>query len=171
MQEEHYVIRLTSRQWFFANLVGIAAILLAAAYFQFHLNYQPCVLCEMQRLVFLAEVIVFGIAVIHHPHKLGIRIYGSIAVVLALLGCILAGRQVWLQALPQSQIPSCGPGLNFIFTHLPPEDILRQIFYGTADCAKTDWSFLHLSFAGWALVFFSLSGILALWQAIVPRRR
>lgn len=165
------MIKLSARQLFFASLMAVIVILLLAGYFQFHLGYEPCPLCEMQRFVFLAMAIVLVIVLVHNPKVLGVRIYCGMLFLLSLIGCLFAGRQVWLQSLPASKAPACGPNFNFIINHLPPGDALRQIFYGTADCAKVDWTFLHLSFAGWALVFFSLLAILTLWQFICPRLR
>jgi disulfide bond formation protein DsbB len=31
---------------------------------------------------------------------------------------------------------------------------LRKVFEGSGECAKKGWGFLHLSIAGWTLVFF-----------------
>lgn len=169
--DSEYSLQLTSRQWFFMSLVGVILILLASWYFQFFAGYDPCPLCEMQRLTFIAIAIVLAIAILKNPRVKSIRLYSVIVFILAAFGVALASRQVWLQNLPANEVPACGPNLNFIFRHLPPEDMIRQIFYGSADCAKVDWRFLHLSFAAWAIVFFSFLAIIAIWQFIVPTVR
>jgi disulfide bond formation protein DsbB len=37
---------------------------------------------------------------------------------------------------------------------LPVTDVLRKVFEGSGECAEKGWEFLHLSIAGWTLVFF-----------------
>lgn len=170
MDSEHS-IQLTSRQWFFMSLVGVILILLASWYFQFFAGYDPCPLCEIQRLTFLVIAIILVIAVLVRQRIKTIRLYSAIIFIFAVFGVAAASRQVWLQNLPANQVPSCGPNFNFILRNLPPEDILRQIFYGSADCAKVDWRFLHLSFAAWAIVFFSFLAIIAIWQFFSPQVR
>jgi disulfide bond formation protein DsbB len=69
-------------------------------------------------------------------------------------GAALAGRQVWLQSLPKDQVPSCGMGLNYMLETLPLTDVVKKVFQGSGECAEKAWEFLHLSIAGWSLVFF-----------------
>ena len=38
--------------------------------------------------------------------------------------------------------------------NLPFTDVLRKVFEGSGECAEKGWEFLHLSIAGWSLVFF-----------------
>jgi disulfide bond formation protein DsbB len=37
---------------------------------------------------------------------------------------------------------------------LPFTDVLRKVLEGSGECAEKSWEFLHLSIAGWTLVFF-----------------
>jgi protein dithiol:quinone oxidoreductase len=69
-------------------------------------------------------------------------------------GAALAGRQVWLQSLPKDQVPACGMGLDYMLDTLPFTDVLRKVLEGSGECAEKSWEFLHLSIAGWTLVFF-----------------
>ncbi len=69
-------------------------------------------------------------------------------------GVAIAGRQVWLQSLPKDQVPSCGMGLSYMLDTLPFTDVLQRVFEGSGECAEKGWEFLHLSIAGWSLVFF-----------------
>jgi disulfide bond formation protein DsbB len=66
----------------------------------------------------------------------------------------LAARQVWLQSLPKDQVPACGMGLDYMLETLPLTETLRKVFEGSGECAEKSWEFLHLSIAGWTLVFF-----------------
>jgi len=37
---------------------------------------------------------------------------------------------------------------------LPLTDVVKKVFEGSGECAEKAWEFLHLSIAGWSLVFF-----------------
>src|SRR5690606_11897415 len=81
-------------------------------------------------------------------------------------GAALAGRQVWLQHLPEDQVPACGPGLEYMLEAFPLSDVLLMMVRGTGDCAKVDWTFLGLSIAGWTLVWFLGFAVFALFQIL-----
>ena len=164
-------MKLTSRQWFAISLLLVIATLGIAAYFEWVLNYEPCPLCILQRVCFLLYGIVTLIIILHHPKKLGIRIYSILLLLIAALGTLIAGRQVWLQHLPSETAPSCGAGLNFILNELPPTEAIHTLFYGSADCAHVEWQFLGLSLAGWSFCLFALLGAIAIIQLVRPKRR
>jgi disulfide bond formation protein DsbB len=44
--------------------------------------------------------------------------------------------------------------LSYMMETLPYADVLRKVFEGSGECAEKGWEFLHLSIAGWTLVFF-----------------
>jgi protein dithiol:quinone oxidoreductase len=75
------------------------------------------------------------------------------------VGCTLAGRQVWLQHLPEDKVPECGPGLEYLLEAYPLFDALKTVLRGTGDCAETQWVFLGLSIAEWSLFSFTLIAI------------
>lgn len=72
------------------------------------------------------------------------------------VGMTLAGRQVWLQSLPADQVPDCGMGLNYMLDTMPVFDALREVFYGSGECADVLWTFLGISIPGWALIWFTI---------------
>ena len=45
-------------------------------------------------------------------------------------------------------------GLTYMLETLPFTDVLQKVFEGSGECAEKGWEFLHLSIAGWTLVFF-----------------
>ncbi len=69
--------------------------------------------------------------------------------------------RVWLQNLPPDQVPSCGPGLDYLVDALPMKAVLQQVLSGSGECAVIDWTFLGQSLPVWSLLFFS---VLALSQ-------
>jgi disulfide bond formation protein DsbB len=160
------VMRLSQRG---ANVAG-AAVCAALLGFGYYLQYveglNPCPLCYVQRYFFYFVGTVFVVAAVHDPRRGGALAYGIVAALLAATGAAAASRQVWLQHLPADKVPQCGPDLFFMLKHLPLADTLMKLVEGTGECAKDDWSFLGLSIAGWALIWFVALGLYALWLGI-----
>jgi protein dithiol:quinone oxidoreductase len=128
------------------------------------LGLEPCPLCVFQRVAVLALGFTFLAAYAHNPGPGGARVYGLAAITAAGAGITFAGRQLWLQGLPEDQVPECGPGLNYIMDVFPLREAIAIVFEGSGDCAKIDWAFLGVSMAGWVLI--SLVGLasLAAWN-------
>jgi disulfide bond formation protein DsbB len=62
---------------------------------------------------------------------------------------------VWLQSLPEDQIPACGPTLNWMLeANFPLSEVLAAMFLGEGSCAEIKWQLLGLSIPGWTLVAF-----------------
>lgn len=147
------------------NLTGFlacAGLLGFGYYLQFQQGLEPCPLCIFQRVAFFALAIVFLIAAVHNPKHWGARAYGGLLFLCASIGAAIAGRQIWLQSLPPDQVPECGPGLNYMLDVFPLTEVIATVLRGSGDCAEVDWTFLGLSIADWALVWFIALGILAL---------
>jgi disulfide bond formation protein DsbB len=75
-------------------------------------------------------------------------------------GASIAGWHVYLQNLPIDQIPSCGPGFDYLVGNFPLGEALLIIFSGSGECATIDWSFIYLSMPSW--VFLSCMMLFAL---------
>jgi len=148
-----------------------AALLAFAVYMQLKVGLVPCPLCIFQRIAFTATGVVFLVAGLHAPRGVtGQRIYSALALIAAGTGVGIAGRHVWLQHLPPDQVPSCGPGLDYMRELMPLTSVIRKVLTGSGECARVDWTLFGLSMAEWGLVWFLL---LALWAAwlLVRRRR
>ena len=151
---------LSSRGLFFVGFLFCASMLAIAGYFQFVDHLEPCPLCILQRVFTLFVGIVLLLAVMHNPAKLGIRIYGVMAGVFALIGGGISARHVWLQNLPEDQVPSCGPGLNFMLDNFPLADAINMVMRGSGECAEVLWTFMGLSIPAWTfLAFISLTSL------------
>jgi protein dithiol:quinone oxidoreductase len=134
---------------------GVCAGLIAYAfYLQYVMGLEPCPLCQVQRGCVIAMGLVFLVAGYHNPGRGGATVYALLQLLLGGAGIAVATRQVWLQSLPKDQVPSCGMGLNYMLETLPFTEVLQKIFEGSGECAEKGWEFLHLSIAGWTLVFF-----------------
>ncbi len=125
-----------------------------ALYLQYVLNLDPCPLCVLQRLCVIAMGLIFLVATFHNPGRAGASVYALLQLFVGGAGAALAARQVWLQSLPKDQVPSCGMSLNYMLETLPFTSVLNKVFEGSGECAEKSWEFLHLSIAGWTLVFF-----------------
>jgi disulfide bond formation protein DsbB len=140
----------------FAIAAAVCAALLAYGYFaQFRLGLEPCPLCIFQRIALIAFGLVCLLAALHNPSAGGRRVYGAVALLAAGSGAAIAGRHVWLQHLPPSAVPDCGPGLDYLLDAFPLGKALRLAFTGSGECAKVDWTFLGLSMPEWTLVWFA----------------
>lgn len=161
----------TSRLVFLLIFVTCAAVLLAALYMQHVMGLVPCYLCIVQRVFFVATGAVALVAALHNPGTAGIRVYGTLTALAAIGGGGFAIRQLWLQSLPEDQVPACGPPADYLFDTFSFGEVLPLLLKGDGNCAKVDWTFLGLSIAGWSLVVFAGLALLALWQVARPRRR
>ena len=126
-----------------------AALLAIAIYMQLHGGLVPCPLCIFQRIAFTAAGVVFLIAGLHAPRgAVGQRIYGLLALVATGIGAGIAGRHVWIQHLPADQVPTCGPGLDYMRELMPLTSVIRKVLTGSGECARVDWTLFGLSMAG-----------------------
>jgi protein dithiol:quinone oxidoreductase len=132
-----------------AGLIGFGLIL------QHMQHLEPCPMCILQRYAFVLCGTIALAAALHHPDAVGRRIYAVLIGVAALAGAAIAARQSWIQHFPP-KVADCGPDLEFMLDSFPLAQALPMIFRGTGDCSKVEWSFLSLSIAEWALVWFAL---------------
>jgi disulfide bond formation protein DsbB len=137
-------------------LLALVALLamLVALYLQHYQGLEPCPLCVFQRVAVIGVGVVAVIAAVHGPQAWGQRVYAGVMALSALAGVVVAGRHVWLQHLPADQVPSCGPGLDFWIAALPWQQVVQQVFQGSGECAKVDWTLLGLSLPMWTLMLF-----------------
>jgi len=151
--------------------LACAALLGFAYYLQYYEYQDPCPLCILQRLAFMALAAIFLVAAVHGPGRTGAIVYGGLLVVAASIGAAIAARHVWLQSLPGDRIPECGPGLEYMLKKLPLTQALEKILSGSGECAEVGWSFLGLSIAGWSLAWFVLFGGFAMYLTLLAMRR
>lgn len=148
------------------SLFTLTMMLVAMLYFERYLGLQPCPLCMAQRLFAVLTGLVALVAYVHNPGLLGRKIYAALTAVAALGGAMVAGRQVWLQSLPEDQIPACGPTLDWMLeAQFPMAEVLRAMFLGEGSCAEIKWQW-GLSIPGWTLVAFVFLISVAIFQLI-----
>ncbi len=146
---------LGTRLAFGAMALACAALLGVGYYLQFHDGLEPCPMCILQRVCYMAVVALATVAALHGPARFGQRVYSALLALPVLIGLGVAARQTWLQHLPADQVPECGPGLAFMLEMHAPFEVLKRTLRGTGDCAKVDWTFLGFSIAEWSVVCFT----------------
>lgn len=157
------------RTLYLAGFAACAALLAYAFYLQLHGGLEPCPLCIFQRVAFAALGMVFLMGGLHAPRSLAVRrAYGVLALISSATGIAIAGNHVRLQHLPPDQVPSCGPGLDYMLEAMPVTGVIRKVMTGSGECANVDWSFLGLSMPAWSLLWFV---VLAGWAAYASFRR
>ena len=115
---------------------------------EYFVDLVPCPLCIVQRFFFLGIAIVALGAWLNK--NLQQKIVGILTSLLALVGGVVAARQVWLQHLPQPMESSTGCAVSF-------GSFLDTVLYalgGRGNCSVVDWSFLTFSIAEWSLLWF-----------------
>lgn len=148
-----------------ALAAAFCAGLLGYAYFsQFVLGYEPCPLCIFQRIGVFAAGLVFAAAAVHHPARIGQRLYGIAGAAFAGATIGVAARHLWLQNLPPELVPECGPGLEYMFDVFPAWEALRMVFSGSGECAEVDWVLFGLSMPGWVLICAAGLAAFSLWN-------
>ena len=149
----------------------LCAVLLAfALYAQYVLMMDPCPLCILQRVVFIALGVLFLIGGIQAPRGGGRKAYAALIVLVALVGTAIAIRHLWIQSLPADQVPSCGAPLGYLLETRAGNGgligVLLKVLSGSGECAKVQ-PILGLSMPAWSLLWYVLLAALA----IVATRR
>lgn len=145
----------------------LAALAMAFALFlQHHEGLEPCPLCIFQRLAVIGFGAVALLAFVHGPATRGRRVYSSLQLIAVGWGMAVAIRHVWLQHLPPEQVPSCGPGLDFWLEALPLQAVVSQVFQGSGECAKIDWTLFGVSLPLLTLALLLVMSGSVLWQLL-----
>lgn len=148
----------------FAGFAVCCGLMGFALFAQHVLLLDPCPLCVFQRVAVISIGVIFLVAALHNPHGAGRIVYAVLLVVAAGAGAAVAGRHAWLQQLPPDQVPSCGPGLDYMLDTLPFTEVLSNVFSGSGECAEIVWQFLGLSMPAWVLVWMIAIGVAGLWN-------
>jgi len=158
-----------SRLIFLIVFLGCVGMMATALFMEHMLKLEPCSLCIFQRLMVISTGFIALIAAIHGPETLGIKIYGGLMTASAATGAGLAGRQLYLQALPADEVPACGASLDYLLDVFPLGEVLSMVLSGDGACAEVAWSLFGLSIPGWLIIaFFGLMAI-GFWQIFRPK--
>jgi len=148
------------RTGFLLGFVACSGLLAFALYAQYALGMSPCPLCVLQRIAFLFMALFFLIGGVHAPGGSGRWVYTGLVGLGALGGIATAGRHLWLQSLPPDLVPSCGPGIGYLFDAFPLATMLHKVFTGSGECATVE-PILGLPMPAWTLIWFITLAALA----------
>lgn len=148
----------------FLACAGLIAYVLYLEYFQ---GIEPCPLCILQRVAFIGLGVVFLIGGLHAPRGGGRWVYAIVLLLIGLIGIAVASRHVWLQSLPPSEVPACGPSLGYMMGTFPLSEVLKMVLTGSGECAQVSWRFLGLAMPVWSLLCLIA---LTLWGLVNTRR-
>lgn len=146
--------------------VVCAGLMAYALYAQHQLLLEPCPLCILQRVGVIALGLLFFLAAVHDPSGAGRKAYAFLLGIAAAAGAGIAAWHVRVQHLPPDEVPSCGPGLEYMLETFPLAETLKMVFAGSGECASVDWQFLGLSMPAWVLVAFLGLGGVGIWNNI-----
>ncbi len=144
----------------------VTMMAVAVIIFEHLMHLAPCPMCIFQRWAVIATGIIASIAALHNPSTTGIRMYAGLTLIAAVTGGAVSSRHIWLQSLPEDQVPACGPGLDYLMDIFPPTDVIRMVLQGDGSCAEIAWSFAGLSLPAWTLLGFIGLVLLASFQIL-----
>ncbi|WP_136248129.1 disulfide bond formation protein B [Halomonas borealis] len=162
------------RGWSLVGLGGCVLMMAVALGLEHLGGLDPCPLCIFQRVAVIAAGVVLAVAALHDPQgRRGAALYGLLSLLAVAAGIGLAGRHLWLQSLPADQVPSCGPGLDYMMEVLPLQQVVSMVLGASGECAEISAHWLGLSLPGWTLIGFvalMLVPLGLLWRALRPAR-
>jgi disulfide bond formation protein DsbB len=158
--------RTTPSRWLYLGGAFTVAVMFASAlYLQYVLRQEPCPLCMIQRVIFIAIGVSYLLAALHNPKRIALRVYAGLIALFSLTGVAVASRHIWIQHLPKDQVPACGPGLDFMLKNFPLAEVWQELMHGSGECAEKGWTLLTLGIPEWSLVSYVLLGSFALMVA------
>jgi len=153
----------------FAGFIVCVGMMGFALYSQHFMGLEPCPLCVFQRIAVIGLGVIFLVAAIHNAGHTGRRIYAGLLALVSLAGSGVSARHVWLQNLPPDQVPTCGPGLDFMLGTFPVLEVLEMVLSGSGECAEVSWMLLGLSMPAWTLIGLLALGAYGVWVNLSVR--
>ena len=141
-----------------------------ALYTQYQSHIEPCPLCIVQRVAIIVLGALFLLAALHNPRPIGTSIYAALLALAAIAGGAVAGRHIWIQNLPEDQVPACGAPLDRLLEVLPFRKVVEIVLRGDGECHKIDWTFLGQSMPVWVLISCVILGAWGLWANLRASR-
>lgn len=147
-----------------AGFLACAGMMGFALYAQYFLLLDPCPLCVFQRIATISLGVVFLLAFLHNAGNIGSKIYAALVALTAGFGVGVAIWHVRLQNMSSDEVPSCGPGFEYIMENFALFDALSLIFKGSGECADVVWRLLGLSMPSWVIIGLGGLGIAGIWN-------
>ena len=150
-------------------LICLGMLAFGILYLQNVVGLEPCPMCIVQRYCLILVGVFSALAAFSRKPK-NWRLWGLLAVGIALFGAFTAARQSWLQWNPPP-IATCGRDLFGMIESFPLQRAIPMIFRGSGDCSAIDWTFLGGTIANWSFVWFAIFAVAILAVLVrLPRR-
>jgi disulfide bond formation protein DsbB len=159
------------RNLYWITGLGCVFLMAVALYMEHAMHLEPCPLCIFQRVAVIAAGAIAILAAIHNPAQTGIKVYGGLVALSSLIGGALSTRQLYLQSLPEDQVPACGPGLDYLMDVFSMVEVVQMVFQGDGSCAEVVWTdpVLGMSIPAWTLVGFVGLIAIGIFQVLRPQ--
>lgn len=162
MPDERFAVRVLA-----ACAAAGVAVLAIGLFTQHVLGKQPCAWCVLQRLVFLAIVMVCAAGVLARTSRVTVLGCALLADLLALCGAAAA----IYQQMVASRSDSCGVSLaDRVIMATSLHELAPWMFFADAPCNEANLPFLGLPFALWSLAAFLMLGTAAAGAAVLLLR-
>ena len=145
-------------------LISLCLIIIAVFYFQNYLGLEPCYLCVTQRVFVIAVGIICAVGAVHNPSLTGQKIYAALSTIAAVAGGYFSSKQLWLQSLPEDQVPACGIPVDYLFDAFSLSEAVSMLLRGDGNCAEVQWQLLGLSMPAWVLIAFIGFALIGIMQ-------
>jgi disulfide bond formation protein DsbB len=150
------------RVWLF---IGVSALALLgfAWYLQHGLMQRPCPLCILQRYAFIVIALLAALGSIAGEWAPGRKAIAAAIGLTATTGILIAVKQIFFTRAGDG----CGRDAIAEFVNgLPTADLLPRYFFANGGCTDVYPPILGLSVPVWALLWFGLYMLLALWMLV-----
>ena len=159
------VTRWTDLLTFFICVLFLAV----AAYLQYRVGLIPCPLCIIQRFLITLLGLLFLMGALFNFSAVTRCCLHTLTFLLAVLGVVVASRQLWLEHFPTDQLSSCQATVAHYSSSVYFHNIIELFFQGSSNCGSGNWRFLNLSMPMWTLLIFILLAAIALRQVYINR--
>ena len=183
-----YVNKLLTVQYFFVSIALCCSFILVGSYFAENiLMLEPCILCSMQRLLFIwilgtslvgffSELVITNLFLKNFFTNLITNIFVWFCllniIACSTIGILIAGRQSWLQSFSSfnahDNIYSCSAGLEQLIMQHPIFVVFKMALKGSLECSQVHLKILGLSLANWSLISFI---VITLFSGMVIYRK
>ena len=160
--------RIANRVLYLAGFLVICSLMAFGFYLQYVKHQEPCPLCMVQRLIFIAMLVLFLLATVQGPKRIGSRIYALLISLLSLAGVAVAMRHIWIQHLPPDQVPACGPDLDYMLDTMPLARVFKELLHGSGECAAHGWTLFTLGIPEWSLLCYLALGS---WSVLIALKK
>jgi disulfide bond formation protein DsbB len=138
----------------------VLAALGAGYYIQHGLGIEPCPLCIVQRLAFVAVGMAALLGLVLAAGRAAAIVLAALTSLLAMAGAGVAAWHLWIKANPPESF-SCGRPFAWMIENMPLTQVVPKLFKGEADCLQESWTLLGLGIPHWSLILFLILVALA----------